>query len=65
MVTGATLDARPGMGNVAPGGGRTGAEWTWKKCTLMLGAARLDRYRMPVTRTYGTLLHRRMLPAGT
>jgi hypothetical protein len=44
-VTGAPLDPRPGWVTLPPVGADP-AEWTWNRAYLLLGAARLARYRM-------------------
>ena len=50
-VTGAPLDPRPGWVTLPPVGADP-AEWTWNRAYLLLGAARLARYRMQFADTW-------------
>ena len=50
-VTGAPLDPRPGWVTLPPAGADP-AEWTWNRACLLLGAARLARYRMQFADTW-------------
>ncbi|MGH3295872.1 MAG: hypothetical protein ACRDP7_29145, partial [Trebonia sp.] len=50
-VTGAPLDPRPGWVTLPPVGADPG-EWTWNRAYLLLGAARLARYRMQFADTW-------------
>jgi hypothetical protein len=50
-VTGAPLDPRPGWVTLPPVGADP-AEWTWNRAYLLLGAARLARYRMQYADTW-------------
>ena len=50
-VTGAPLDPRPGWVTLPPVGADP-AEWTWNRAYLLLGAARLARYRMQSADTW-------------
>jgi hypothetical protein len=50
-VTGAPLDPRPGWVTLPPTGADP-AEWTWNRAYLLLGAARLARYRMQCADTW-------------
>jgi hypothetical protein len=50
-VTGAPLDTRPRWVTVPPVGADP-AEWTWNRAYLLLGAARLARYRMQFADTW-------------
>ena len=50
-VTGAPLDPRPGWVSLPPVGADP-AEWTWNRALLLLGAARLARYRMRLADTW-------------
>jgi hypothetical protein len=50
-VTGAPLDPRPGWVTLPPVGANP-AEWTWNRAYLLLGAARLARYRMQYADTW-------------
>jgi hypothetical protein len=50
-VTGAPLDPRPGWVTLPPVGADP-AEWTWNRAYLLLGAARLARYRMRFADTW-------------
>jgi hypothetical protein len=50
-VTGAPLDTRPRWVTV-PSVGADPAEWTWNRAYLLLGAARLARYRMQFADTW-------------
>jgi hypothetical protein len=50
-VTGAPLDPRPGWVTLPPVGADP-AVWTWNRAYLLLGAARLARYRMQFADTW-------------
>jgi hypothetical protein len=50
-ATGAPLDTRPRWLTVPPPGTDAGA-WTWARAHLLVGAARLARYRMRVADTW-------------
>jgi hypothetical protein len=50
-VTGTPLDPRPGWVTLPPVGADP-AEWTWNRACLLLGAARLARYRMQYADTW-------------
>ena len=50
-VTGAPLDPRPGWVTLPPVGADP-AEWTWNRAYLLLGAARLARYRVQFADTW-------------
>lgn len=50
-VTGAPLDPRAGWLTLPPVGANP-AEWTWNRAHLLLGAARLARYRMQFADTW-------------
>jgi hypothetical protein len=50
-VTGAPLDPRPGWVTVPPTGADP-AQWTWNRACLLLGAARMARYRMQFADTW-------------
>lgn len=50
-VTGAPVDPRPGWVTLPPAGASTG-DWTWDRAYLLLGAARLARYRMQFADTW-------------
>jgi hypothetical protein len=50
-VTGAPLDPRPRWVTLPPVGADP-AEWTWNRAYLLLGAARLARYRMQFADTW-------------
>jgi hypothetical protein len=50
-VTGAPLDPRARWLTVPPAGAHP-AEWTWNRAHLLLGAARLARYRMQFADTW-------------
>jgi hypothetical protein len=50
-VTGAPLDPRPGWVTLPPVGADP-AQWTWNRAYLLLGAARLARYRMQYADTW-------------
>lgn len=50
-VTGAPLDPRPGWVTLPPTGASTG-DWTWDGAYLLLGAARMARYRMQFADTW-------------
>jgi hypothetical protein len=50
-VTGAPLDPRAGWLTLPPAGANP-AEWTWNRAHLLLGAARLARYRMQFADTW-------------
>ena len=50
-VTGAPLDPRPAWVTLPPVGADP-AEWTWNRAYLLLGAARLARYRMQFADTW-------------
>ncbi len=50
-VTGAPLDPRPGWVTLPPVGSDP-AEWTWNRAYLLLGAARLARYRVQFADTW-------------
>lgn len=49
--TGAPLDSRPSWLTVPPVG-TNAEEWTWKQAHLLLGAARLVRYRIQLADTW-------------
>jgi hypothetical protein len=53
-VTGAPLDPRAGWLTLPPVGANP-AEWTWNRAYLLLGAARLARYRMQFADTWAYL----------
>jgi hypothetical protein len=50
-LTGAPLDPRPGWVTLPPVGASP-ADWTWDRAYLLLGAARLARYRMQYADTW-------------
>jgi hypothetical protein len=50
-VTGAPLDPRAGWLTLPPAGANP-AEWTWNRAYLLVGAARLARYRMQFADTW-------------
>jgi len=50
-LTGTPLDPRPGWVTLPPAGAST-ADWTWERTYLLLGAARLARYRMQFADTW-------------
>jgi hypothetical protein len=50
-VTGAPLDPRPEWVTLPPAGASP-ADWTWERAYLLLGAARLARYRMRYADTW-------------
>jgi hypothetical protein len=50
-VTGAPLDPRPDWVTLPPAGADP-AEWTWNRAYLLLGAARLARYRVQFADTW-------------
>jgi hypothetical protein len=50
-VTGAPLDPRPNWVTLPPAGADPG-EWTWSRAYLLLGSARLARYRMQFADTW-------------
>ena len=50
-VTGAPLHPRPGWVTLPPAGADP-AEWTWNRAYLLLGSARLARYRMQYADTW-------------
>jgi hypothetical protein len=50
-VTGAPVDPRPGWVTLPPAGADP-AQWTWNRAYLLLGAARLARYRMQLADTW-------------
>lgn len=50
-VTGAPLDPRPEWVTLPPAGAGP-ADWTWDRAYLLLGAARLARYRMQYADTW-------------
>jgi hypothetical protein len=50
-VTGTPLDPRPGWVTLPPVGADP-AQWTWNRAYLLLGAARLARYRMQYADTW-------------
>jgi hypothetical protein len=50
-VTGAPLDPRAGWLTLAPMGANA-AEWSWNRAFLLVGAARLARYRMQFADTW-------------
>ena len=50
-VTGAPVDPRPGWVTLPPEGA-SAADWTWDRAYLLLGAARLARYRMQFADTW-------------